>query len=64
MLYILKLAGRDMPLQELASRVESVRREEIVEAARRVWLDTVYFLEPDGTVVEDEEEAVARGAEE
>jgi predicted Zn-dependent peptidase len=71
MLYILKLAGRALPLHELASRVESVRREEIVEAARRVWLDTVYFLEPDGTVpsdddgaLGDEEESVARGAEE
>ena len=64
MLYILKLAGREIPLHELARKVESVGREEIVEAARRVWLDTVYFLEPDGTVVEDEEEHVTQGAEE
>lgn len=62
--YILRLAGRDMPLEDLAHRVESVTKDEMVEAAKRIWLDTVYFLEPDGTVVEDEEAPAAAGAEE
>lgn len=53
--YTLALGGRDVPLAELAREVESVGRDAIVEAARGVWLDTVYFLEPDGTVADDEE---------
>jgi predicted Zn-dependent peptidase len=62
--YILGLAGREIPLQELAKRVDSVTKDEMVEAARKVWLDTVYFLEPDGTVTDDEEEPAVAGAEE
>jgi predicted Zn-dependent peptidase len=57
--YILQLAGRDVPLQEVAARVEAVTKDEMVEAASKLWLDTIYFLEPDGTVVEDEEEVSA-----
>ncbi|MBI3725954.1 insulinase family protein [bacterium] len=57
--YILRLAGRDLPLDELISRIERVTKEQVVEAARAVWLDLTYFLEPDGTVVDDEEPAEA-----
>ena len=38
------VAGYDWDLAELAARVERVTREEAVAAARRVKLDTVYFL--------------------
>jgi predicted Zn-dependent peptidase len=54
-LYILGLGGRRETLDEIAARVESVTKDEMVEAAKKIWLDTIYFLEPDGTVAEDED---------
>jgi predicted Zn-dependent peptidase len=47
--YVLRMGGRKEPLAEVALRMESATRDEIVAAARRVRLDTVYLLEPDGS---------------
>jgi predicted Zn-dependent peptidase len=55
--YILSLGGRTAPLQETAARIEAVTKDEVVAAAKGVWLDTIYFLEPDGTVTEDTDES-------
>jgi predicted Zn-dependent peptidase len=57
--YTLALGGRDVPLATIAGAVEAVTKDEIVAAARGVWLDTVYFLEPDGTVVDEPEPETA-----
>ena len=38
------LLGADVSLEEAAERIERVTREEIIEVANRVRLDTVYFL--------------------
>jgi predicted Zn-dependent peptidase len=62
--YTLELAERRAPLAELASALEAVSRDEIVAAAQGIWLDTVYFLEPDGTVHDEPEPAGALAAEE
>ncbi len=37
-------AGLDEPPESLALRVEAVTREQVVEAAKRLELDTIYFL--------------------
>jgi predicted Zn-dependent peptidase len=57
--YTLRLGGRDIPLAQMAAIVEGVDKDAIVAAARGLWLDTVYFLEPDGTVVDEPEPAGA-----
>jgi len=41
-------AGLDGSPEELARRLEQVRREDVVDAARDIRLDTVYFLKPVG----------------
>ena len=38
------LVGRDEGLEELAAEIDKITREQVVEAAQRVEIDTVYFL--------------------
>lgn len=49
------LSGSDVSPEEVSRAVESVTREDVVDAAADFGLDTVYILSPDGTVKEDEE---------
>ena len=37
-------AGLDEPLEELVERIKHVTREQVVEASKRLELDTIYFL--------------------
>jgi predicted Zn-dependent peptidase len=43
-LYERRLAGRVQTVEEVVGELEGVKREDVVEAARRMRLDTVYFL--------------------
>lgn len=49
------LAGVGEELLEAAEKISSVTREEIIAAARKVKIDTVYFLSGDGEEEEDYE---------
>jgi predicted Zn-dependent peptidase len=60
--YVLSLGGRTQSLAEIGRRVEATTKAEVIEAAKGVRLDTTYFVEPDGTVA-DENEAEEQGEE-
>lgn len=53
--YSQRLSGRSFDLEGLLKKIELVTKEEIVDAARHVVLDTVYFLTQEG---EDTNEAL------
>ncbi len=49
------LAGVGEDLADAAEKIEAVTREEIIAAAKKVRIDTIYFLSGDGEEEEDDE---------
>ena len=50
------LDGVQMSPSELAALCEEVTKEQVVETANSVVCDEIYFLKPDGTAEDDDDE--------
>lgn len=49
------LSGKDISPEAASKAVEAVTRDDVIKAAKNYALDTIYLLNPDGSVKEDEE---------